>query len=135
MSDKCKEEVYKSVSRRFYRCSRNAVSDGFCKQHHPETKKAHRAKADALYTAKRANNPYNIAIKRAEKTEQQRDALLLALKEAYIHVPLDSIECHGDKCREPHCLSCNGEDYVKNAVSKNTELVVKCRQLIADIEQ
>lgn len=33
-----------------------------------------------------------------------------ALKRAKQDIPAGYIECHGDKCRQSNCLSCNGDD-------------------------
>jgi len=43
----CKEWVYHSGSFTRFSCSRKAVLDGFCTQHHPETTKTRRLAANA----------------------------------------------------------------------------------------
>jgi hypothetical protein len=38
MSERCKARIW--IGYQSHQCSRSAVSDGYCKQHHPDTKKA-----------------------------------------------------------------------------------------------
>ena len=56
MAEKCKESVYDARGYYSRQCSRDAVKDGYCKQHHPDTIKkkeeARKAKWDAKWAAK-----------------------------------------------------------------------------------
>ena len=58
MSDRCREPVgafYPTLSgTRQSTCLRKAVRDGFCKQHHPETKAARNAEGKAYWDARMA---------------------------------------------------------------------------------
>jgi len=72
MSDKCKKKVY-----RLYNpygaetlCSRNAVLDGFCKQHHPETVKARNEKLERAAVEKWQNRPTALMGKRIAELEK-----------------------------------------------------------------
>lgn len=40
------------------RCSRNAVNDGYCKQHHPDAVAKRKQEADIRYEEKQKNSPY-----------------------------------------------------------------------------
>lgn len=44
-----------------HKCSRAAIKDGFCKQHHPDAVKARAAEADRKYEEKRAKDPLRVA--------------------------------------------------------------------------
>jgi hypothetical protein len=70
MSERCKREVADGGrSVRFHRCSRNAIDDGYCKQHHPNTIAERRDKSDARYAAKRESDPLRLAMKRIAALE------------------------------------------------------------------
>lgn len=43
------------------------------------------------------------------------------------------IGCHGDKCREAWCFSCNGEYDAEAAASRGMELYGKAHSLIAKV--
>ena len=47
----CKNMVWEGWTNR--RCSRKAVTDGYCKQHHPDTVNARRLKQEARWAADR----------------------------------------------------------------------------------
>ena len=58
MQEKCKKRVYGDTYRD-RSCSRNAVKDGYCLQHHPDSVSKRREKSDALYEENRKNSyPY-----------------------------------------------------------------------------
>lgn len=49
------------------RCSRNAVSDGYCKQHHPDSRKARRKKRDEIRALKDENSDLALLRKAIQK--------------------------------------------------------------------
>jgi hypothetical protein len=51
MSENCKEHIYQGFGVRPRRCSRAAVRDGYCKQHHPDAKAERNRKSHELYRA------------------------------------------------------------------------------------
>src|SRR5690625_6257843 len=53
---------------------------------------------------KQAESHAEELINEYEQAVKQRDELLVALKSSMRFVQTDSTECHGDKCRESHCL-------------------------------
>ena len=71
--EKCKEKVFNDY--RYYSCSRWAVQDGFCKQHHPDSVKARRDKADARWEAKMESSPLSKAMRRIEELEAEIERL------------------------------------------------------------
>ena len=50
--DRCKERVWRNHTWKPSRCARFAVKDGYCKQHHPDSVKLRREKAQAAFDAK-----------------------------------------------------------------------------------
>jgi hypothetical protein len=52
----CKESIMHGFHLR--QCSRNAVKDGYCTQHHPDSVKARRDKQDAEWKRKQENSIY-----------------------------------------------------------------------------
>ncbi len=93
MSERCKEQIYgKFGGFGSERCSRNAVNDGFCKQHHPDTIKARDEKSMDKYRLKLAKDPIMLAYKKVEELTQQRDALLTQLKTCEIALSFDNPE-------------------------------------------
>lgn len=75
MTEQCRETIYRRNGMDFYghRCTRKAVADGFCKQHHPDSVKAREAKSAAAYQAKRAADPLRLAQQEIDRLKQQRD--------------------------------------------------------------
>ena len=69
MSEDCKEKIFSNYSSRG--CARKAVTDGYCKQHHPDNVKARREKADSNRRQKFENSP--IAVARRTIESQERD--------------------------------------------------------------
>lgn len=66
-----------------------------------------------------------------EAAEKERDALLEALKEIMPFTATIAIGCRGDKCREPWCYSCNGEEEAEEAAQKGCDAYAKARAAIA----
>jgi hypothetical protein len=70
MSEKCKKYIYRGMSES--RCSRNAKRDGYCTQHHPDSKKAREEAAGRRWKEKQKRSPWNqlgAATKRIKKLE------------------------------------------------------------------
>ena len=57
--------------------------------------------------------------------------LLEALREIMQFTATAAIGCHGDKCREPWCYSCNGEEEAEEAAQKGCDAYAKARAAIA----
>ena len=57
--------------------------------------------------------------------------LLEALREIMPFTATAAIGCHGDKCREPWCYSCNGEEEAEEAAQKGCDAYHKARVAIA----
>lgn len=57
--------------------------------------------------------------------------LLEALKEIMPFIATAAIGCHGEKCREPWCHSCNGEEEAEAAAQKGCDAWAKARAAIA----
>ena len=49
------------------------------------------------------------------------------------HLPLETTECRGYKCREGHCESCNTEDYARETVEKNRQFFYKIDMLLKSV--
>ena len=73
MKEKCKEKVWGGWS--YHPCLRNAVRDGYCKQHHPDSVKARKEKADARWEAKMQSSPLSRAMRRIEELEAEIERL------------------------------------------------------------
>ena len=61
MPEKCKEIVYPSDRYGAFhpgQCSRRAVKDGYCKQHHPDSVAEHERKNTERFKQKQENSPY-----------------------------------------------------------------------------
>ena len=71
MSEKCKEKVWSENGWRMRRCSRNAVKDGYCNQHHPDAIKARRKKSEERYNEKLEQSPW----RRLEKASDRINKL------------------------------------------------------------
>lgn len=67
MSEKCKQMVWRGWTSS--QCSRNATKDGWCKQHHPDSKKARRDASDARYKEKWENDPLSLSRKKVKELE------------------------------------------------------------------
>lgn len=57
MSDNCKEKVFRSGGWGSRQCSRNAVIDGYCRQHHPDAVAERKRKSDEAEEAKWQSSP------------------------------------------------------------------------------
>ena len=57
--------------------------------------------------------------------------LLEALREIMPFTATAAIGCHGEKCREPWCHSCNGEEEAEAAAQKGCDAWAKARAAIA----
>ena len=57
--------------------------------------------------------------------------LLEALREIMPFTATAAIGCHGEKCREPWCHSCNGEEEAEAAAQKGCDAYAKARAAIA----
>ena len=58
-------------------------------------------------------------------------SLLEALQAIMPFTATMAIGCHGEKCREPWCHSCNGEDEAEEAAQKGCDAFAKARAAIA----
>jgi len=77
----CKEQVWDSNGWRNKRCTRSAVKDGYCKQHHPETVKERREESDKRYKEKMENSPL-AKLRSANEKLQALEARCKYLEEA-----------------------------------------------------
>jgi hypothetical protein len=81
MRNQCAEKVRGRNSWDRSRCSRNAVRDGFCKQHHPEAKEERKRKSEALWEANQKASPLG-RLKVALATIADQKATIEALQVA-----------------------------------------------------
>lgn len=78
--EKCKQRVWRGIWAKDHKCSRTAVKDGFCKQHHPDAVKSREEKSLRRYEENKKNEPkLNISSARIAELEQ---ALEIRTKEA-----------------------------------------------------
>ena len=61
---------------------------------------------------------FALMLARAEAAEADAARLREALKPILRFVPQSIVECRGDKCREPWCASCYGEDAAITALDR-----------------
>jgi hypothetical protein len=59
--EKCKKDVWEGYHS--HRCTRNAVKDGYCKQHHPASVKEREEKSTKAYQEKMENSPWRLLVK------------------------------------------------------------------------
>jgi hypothetical protein len=78
--EQCKERVTDTTGWHRYRCSRKAVRDGYCNQHHPDTVAARRAKLSARWEQQMAD---------VEKRREE-NALRLLRGKGYTVTPPDA---------------------------------------------
>ena len=81
--DKCKKQVPGARRRGYFhmhQCSRRAVKDGLCKQHHPDAKKEREARAQKKYEEKRENSEW-MQLRRAKARIVELE-LMVALAES-----------------------------------------------------
>ena len=69
----CKEYVWTNYGQ--YHCSRYAVKDGYCKQHHPDEVKKREKISDEKYKTKMYNSPLSIAGRKIEALEKEVEEL------------------------------------------------------------
>ena len=92
MSEQCKEKIFHTWSSR--NCSRKAVTDGYCKQHHPDSVKAARLKSEEKWARERENTP--LAVARRTIESQERDiAELVAMLNKVEDLMTDSVGVEG----------------------------------------
>lgn len=76
---------------------------------------------------------------KAEDAERDANARLIAaapdlyaaLESLLGIAPTDTVECRGDKCREPWCVSCFGEDAAQEGLAKVTAKVNAARAALS----
>jgi len=66
---KCKRLVPDMGHWNYFQCSRKAVLDGYCKQHHPDSVKKREEEADRRYREKIDNDPKTILAVKLKKAE------------------------------------------------------------------
>lgn len=76
--ERCKEQVVWDSWGHTARCRRNAVRDGFCAQHHPDTVKARDAVRVARWETESARTF-------ARYAQQDRERAVLAAAKAWVH--------------------------------------------------
>lgn len=77
MADKCKATVFRGFYT--YRCSRNAVKDEYCLQHHPDSVKKRSDAAEKRYQEKRQNSDW-FKLKTCVQEKQQLEQELATLR-------------------------------------------------------
>jgi len=78
--NKCKELVYRGCMRSSP-CSRNAVKDGYCKQHHPETVAMRHQRRDDKWEDDKKKTPIALAYKKIH----EQDAQIKSLQDSIIN--------------------------------------------------
>ena len=73
MSEGCAKRVWHGYSS--YPCSRKAVKDGFCKQHHPDPAAERQRKSEAAYAKRVANSAPEKLRKARERIAKLEEAL------------------------------------------------------------
>lgn len=56
--EKCKERIYPERAWKSVQCSRKAVKDGYCRQHHPDAVKARLEKSNARWEENRKKSSW-----------------------------------------------------------------------------
>jgi hypothetical protein len=84
MSERCTEQVRDAGSRfpRYHQCQRAAVKDGYCAQHHPDSKKARYDESIRRWNERQKNSPA-MQLQRALQEIDQLKVELAELKEKY----------------------------------------------------
>jgi hypothetical protein len=59
-----------------------------------------------------------VAADRIEELEANLAKAVGIAKRRGKHVPIGTVECRGDKCRQPWCISCCGEEDAEMAIYK-----------------
>lgn len=103
MSDQCKELVSSWNGWGVSKCSRNALKDGYCNQHHPDAVKSRQEASDKRRKEKLDTNPLIVANAKIAKIEQQNKKLIEALKDTLQMV--EGLQCYDNSCDPPADLS------------------------------
>lgn len=80
-NERCKQKVWPNGQFTSHRCSRKAVKDGYCNQHHPDTVKERDEKQRLKFQERIDKHPLTVAHKKIEELKQQHDDLQWALKQ------------------------------------------------------
>lgn len=70
------------------------------------------------------------AIQRA--FEERERKLREVLADVLPYVATQTIGCHGNKCREPWCYSCNDEDDARQEAEKGLAALIAARQALKE---
>jgi hypothetical protein len=76
---RCKQEVSANGIYKFHQCSRAAVKDGYCNQHHPDTVKARQDEQMKKLLEKRAKDPLKLANSTIAQLEADKARLVEAI--------------------------------------------------------
>lgn len=76
----------------------------------------------------------HIYAREAERAEALLAEAVEALKGALMYFPQDTVECRGDKCREPWCVSCFGQEAAEVGLSKADTKATNARAIVAKLE-
>jgi uncharacterized Zn finger protein len=57
-----------------------------------------------------------------------------ALEECMGFMVWETKECNGKKCRDPECISCNGDEYAQGYVQRSKDAHAKARAALAAIK-
>ena len=71
--EKCKKEVWNRWN--YFQCSRNAVKDGYCWQHHPDEVIKRERLYDEKFQRKLDNNPYKKLKKAKERIKELEEEI------------------------------------------------------------
>jgi hypothetical protein len=81
------------------------------------------------------NEDYTVEYHRADQSAESKLAMAVDIaKRRGDYVPLGTVECRGDKCREPWCVSCCGGDEAEKAVAAIRNQHAKDRATLAELE-
>ena len=68
------------------------------------------------------------AIEHHENSDKKE--LIQSLKLALSHIDVGIVQCHGDKCRLPNCISCCDEKCAQEYVDSVTNMVIDAYDLL-----
>ena len=77
--EKCKEKVFDGWHH--HRCSRWAIKDGYCKQHHPDEVEKRQEQKEKRWKRKWGKDPLRVAFREIERLRSEKEELLEALKQ------------------------------------------------------
>jgi hypothetical protein len=81
---RCKESVHNpGTTVTFHRCTRYAVRDGYCRQHHPDAVEARLKKSHETYQRRLAHDPLHLALQSIERLKAENATLKRQLVECY----------------------------------------------------